>query len=816
MAAIAQPMRRTAQFMAPRSDLAPLALLLVVTLAPIFSIHAAGWAPGTEVLFAVGGLAVLAAFWLSRSRVRTRTVVGIGAVLDLAVAYVVASEAFPGPFDAIPNFVALFGNTIEWVQLRQAGVFDVEQPLAGALSESTLLIQDLYFRLESWFQAAFELQVSRDNVVFIFWMTMAAWGMGYFASLAIFRQRSVMLAVMPATLAIGINVTYIGPAWVPFAVFLFAALALAVHTRMWSLQSKWSAAQAAQRVTNTQGLVTPSAVVIAAVVLLSVALPRTASNPLADTFWTYLGDGWGNVETGLQRMFGGISNPSGTSLTGRQSMPVLGPQPFGQTGSLIIESTSPSYWRGQTFDTYTGQGWRSSYRELAERTSQQVLNEEIQLRARLPVRTNVEIIESNSPLLYAPGDAVRLNIRNFVQVEDREAPIDDYSSIRATRRVGSRLIYSVDSTISQATAAQLRTAPLEYPLWVERYVQLPQMTARVLELARRIAESGDNSHDRAEATAAFLRRFPFAVSVPRLPEERDAADFFLFDVRRGHPAVMASTMAVLLRAMDIPARVATGYATGTLEPVSGRYVVNPSDTHVWTEVYFPEYGWVPYEPSGFRAALGAGRDAGFGGAGGFDPEDLGDPSAEDLMDADRLLEELDAMGLEGVFAPATPIQDNPFVDFINNLSLAALIGSALLAVFVALLVGVVVVSLVRSRLREPSAAIQRIYFRMLRDARRAGYNASAALTPWELGRELSADLFPTPGSGAALAGASAAPAADAPEAPPEIVAGAFVTATYSNHRVTKAYRREVERAWRDTRRKLLRRIVTRPRWRRAR
>ena len=122
------------------------------------------------------------------------------------------------------------------------------------------------------------------------------------------------------------------------------------------------------------------------------------------------------------------------------------------------------------------------------------------------------------------------------------------------------------------------------------------------------------------------------------------------------------------------------------------------------------------------------------------------------MDADRLLEELDAMGLEGVFAPATPIQDNPFVDFINNLSLAALIGSALLAVFVALLVGVVVVSLVRSRLREPSAAIQRIYFRMLRDARRAGYNASAALTPWELGRELSADLFPTPGSGAALAG----------------------------------------------------------------
>ena len=125
-----RPLARALQL--PRTAWLPLTLVATATLAPIVSIHAVGWAPGTEVLLSVALVAILVGFALSRSRLASRWIFVIGLVSDLAVAYVVASEAFPGPLDAVRNFVLLFGETVEWVQLRQAGNLVREQPLATA------------------------------------------------------------------------------------------------------------------------------------------------------------------------------------------------------------------------------------------------------------------------------------------------------------------------------------------------------------------------------------------------------------------------------------------------------------------------------------------------------------------------------------------------------------------------------------------------------------------------------------------------------------------------------------------------------------
>ena len=211
MATAVGTLGQTRRFALPRGTWLTLGLVFAVTIAPLASIHLVGWAPGTEVLFAVVVVGALLAFWLSGTHLRTRWVIAIGGALNLVVAYIVASEAFPGPIDGLRSFGALFGDTVQWVQLRQAGDFRAEQPLAAAVGESAQLLQDLYFRLETWFQSAFALQVSRDNVVFLFWMTLAAWAMGYFTAWAAFRQRNPLLALVPGTLAIGINITYIGP-----------------------------------------------------------------------------------------------------------------------------------------------------------------------------------------------------------------------------------------------------------------------------------------------------------------------------------------------------------------------------------------------------------------------------------------------------------------------------------------------------------------------------------------------------------------------------------------------------------------------------
>ena len=105
-----------------------------------------------------------------------------------------------------------------------------------------------------------------------------------------------------------------------------------------------------------------------------------------------MGDGWGNVEAGIQRVFGGVTNPSGSTLAGRETLALGGPEPFARKETLIIESTVPSYWRGQTFDTYTGQGWRSTMRSLEGRKANQPLTESLDLRSRLASRSNIEIL----------------------------------------------------------------------------------------------------------------------------------------------------------------------------------------------------------------------------------------------------------------------------------------------------------------------------------------------------------------------------------------------------------------------------------------
>jgi hypothetical protein len=74
-------------------------------------------------------------------------------------------------------------------------------------------------------------------------------------------------------------------------------------------------------------------------------------------------------------------------------------------------------------------------------------------------------------------------------------------------------------------------------------------------------------------------------------------DFFLFDVQRGYCDYYGSAFVVLARAAGIPARLAIGYAMGSYSYERNCYVVVERDAHSWPEVYFGEYGWIPFEPT---------------------------------------------------------------------------------------------------------------------------------------------------------------------------------------------------------------------------
>jgi hypothetical protein len=144
---------------------------------------------------------------------------------------------------------------------------------------------------------------------------------------------------------------------------------------------------------------------------------------------------------------------------------------------------------------------------------------------------------------------------------------------------------------------------------VARYGQLPDVPARVHALAKGLAPPSLTPLDRARAIEAHLRDLRYELRVPPPPADRDGVDFFLFDSGVGYCDYFATAMAVLLRSAGVPARVASGYAVGEQDTVTGAWLVRDLNAHSWVEVFFPRYGWVEFEPSPSRPTIAPGARA---------------------------------------------------------------------------------------------------------------------------------------------------------------------------------------------------------------
>jgi hypothetical protein len=119
-------------------------------------------------------------------------------------------------------------------------------------------------------------------------------------------------------------------------------------------------------------------------------------------------------------------------------------------------------------------------------------------------------------------------------------------------------------------------------------------------LARDLTATAPAPYEGAKAIESYLRSFPYTLEVEAPPAGHDVADYFLFDLRKGYCDYYATSMVVLARAAGIPSRLVVGYASGRHGPNNAQYIVTEADAHSWVEVYFPDIGWVEFEPTAAR------------------------------------------------------------------------------------------------------------------------------------------------------------------------------------------------------------------------
>ena len=129
--------------------------------------------------------------------------------------------------------------------------------------------------------------------------------------------------------------------------------------------------------------------------------------------------------------------------------------------------------------------------------------------------------------------------------------------------------------------------------------------------AESVAGAAHNPYAATVAIEAWLRSSGnFAYSEkPRQIAGMPPLVAFVTRTRAGYCQHFAGAMALMLRYLGIPSRVAAGFTSGAFDPdkndsSQGNWRVNDHNAHAWVEVWFKGYGWLPFDPTPGRGNLG--------------------------------------------------------------------------------------------------------------------------------------------------------------------------------------------------------------------
>jgi transglutaminase-like putative cysteine protease len=620
-------------------DWTAVALLLAALVTAAMRLVATDWTNGLPIILTITVLGLIAGLALGQSRFSPRTVF---------------------------VFAFTFGLfTVSW----QLGTTQQTEALwADRLSALLLRLGIIIYQLIN------RLTV-RDSLLFLVLMGFLFWGLSVHAGYVLARYGDAWKATLPTGLAIFV-IHYYDPnvtrrAWA-LAFFIFFTLVLVARTTFIRQRNRWQANRTALPPHLSLDFIRFTMLFASLIVVVAWTAPALAKAlPAAQKLWQPVRSSWNEAVDDMNYAFASLrssrpvySTVYGNSATLGRGTPLGPTQIFNVRTPLDIPTGVRYYWRARTFDTYRDGQWFSNID-----TSHDFDPENDDLLTTSSTgrwESNFEVTSVvNMATLFTPAQPQWVSRTSQVYYVENPDGTLDISTFIADPFIRPGEVYQVKSSVSAPTITELRQAGEDYPDWVtERYLQLPgNISAETRQLAEDITAGLETPYDKAAAITQYLREnITYVETIDGAPQPgQEVIDWFLFDYKQGFCNYYATAEVILLRLAGIPARWSIGYAQGELITEETRetrpdlggdtllYTVRQKDSHAWPEVFFPEIGWVEFEPTVGQPDIARPLE---------DTQNPLTPNLSAIEQRDRELEEAERLQDRNA-QPGSPIEQDP-------------------------------------------------------------------------------------------------------------------------------------------------------------
>ena len=469
--------------------------------------------------------------------------------------------------------------------------------------------------------------VATSELVFFFYLTFLCFFLGYFGSWLIYRARLPWLVALVYCSIMLVNLNYVVRdlsylviIMLGALVLLIARLHLASQIFQWTSEGLYTDS-IWLRTINRRCMQVACGITLL-VLLASWLLPSQPQPDSGKAFWDRLDNSWSNIVNGhvSWQDIGSLTSPYqpptnffSDQLTVTGSVHLMA----GEVLSYHSSDQQSHYLEGFTYDRFDGHTWTSSV--TADSAQRYGVNEQlppdVTLRDNREVTTDVTLtqtLDGTKNYIFGPAQPERFNVETVTYHDgNNTTSTTAWTTVKPFAKNDS---YTVASTLPISDTQSLATVPLpseNQAFWTQSpdaaysapnssYLQIPaNMSPRVQKTLQEWTSGSKNTYEalqRIEGHLSDQNHFKYSVDNPPIPANQDVVDWLL-NSQTGYCTHYASAMAVMARMLHIPTRVVIGFSSGHFMLDRKVWSVVGSDAHSWVQAYFPNYGWINFDPT---------------------------------------------------------------------------------------------------------------------------------------------------------------------------------------------------------------------------